>query len=83
MSWKRICPPVVKPVRTRTRAAVRRTAWNVSSSVSTSRHGRPVRSAMNASSGSNFGFCLPPNAAAGVRGEHAHLGSAAARIAQP
>ena len=65
MSRKTSVPSRRKPVRTWTSDAPRRTAWNVSSSVSTSRTGRPVARAMNASSGSYLACCLPPNAPPG------------------
>ena len=48
------------PVRTRTSHDARRTAWNVSSRLSTRRTGRPARRAAKATSGSYLACCLPP-----------------------
>ncbi len=62
---RRACRRDRKPDRTWTSDAPRRTAWNVSSSESTRRTGRPVASAMNATSGSSLACCLPPNAPPG------------------
>ena len=62
-----------KPVRTWTSEAPRRTAWNVSSSVRTSRTGRPVSSAMNASERLVLGVLLAAERAARVGREDADL----------
>ena len=65
MSRNTIVPSGLKPVRTRTLDAPRRTAWNVSSRVSTSRTGRPVSERHERQSGSYLACCLPPNAPPG------------------
>src|SRR3990172_6567205 len=54
-------PSERKPERTWISEAPRRTAWKVSSRVSTRRTGRPARRAMKATSGSYLACCLPPN----------------------
>src|SRR3989304_4801551 len=54
-------PSERKPERTWMSEAPRRTAWKVSSRVSTRRTGRPARRAMKATSGSYFAGCFPPD----------------------
>ena len=65
MSSKQIAPSRVIPRRTVDSHEARRTAWNDSSSVRTSRTGRPSLSAANTSAGSYLACCLPPNAPPG------------------
>src|SRR3972149_6079060 len=60
-------PSERKPERTWISEAPRRTAWKVSSRVSTRRTGRPARRAMKATSGSDLACCLPPNPPPGAR----------------
>ena len=80
MSWNARVPSVRKPVRTRMLADARRTAWKVSSRVRTRRTGRPARNAMNATSGSYFACCLPPNAPPGSGERIRTLDSGSPRI---